>query len=134
MQNSRKMEPLEFIMFLHGFFEISGVDHLTRKQIQVIKDHLNLFFDKQTPDREHVNHCDSGECGACLACIMKAEPRIKCSCTQEDFPSYLCPMHGSLRQVKVNNPYRTPNSFPPEPDWTWRPEQGPQDTPNPIIC
>lgn len=45
------MNPEKFTMWLHGFFEISGAEELTKTQVQIIKDHLNLCFDKQTPDR-----------------------------------------------------------------------------------
>jgi len=41
----------QFVVWLHGFFEISDAKTLNEKQTQVIKDHLDLFFDKQTPDR-----------------------------------------------------------------------------------
>ena len=44
---------------------------------------------------------------------------MKCSCTQGNFPSALCPMHGAL----CNNS---------NVDWTWDPAGGPLY--NPIIC
>jgi hypothetical protein len=45
------MNEREFVLWLHGFFEISEAKELSEKQVQIIKDHLNLFFKKQTPDR-----------------------------------------------------------------------------------
>jgi hypothetical protein len=41
----------QFVVWLHGFFEISDAKELNEKQVQIIKDHLNLFFDKKTPER-----------------------------------------------------------------------------------
>jgi hypothetical protein len=46
------MTEKEFVIWLHGFLEISGAKTLDENQLQVIKDHLNVFFTKVTPDRE----------------------------------------------------------------------------------
>jgi hypothetical protein len=46
------MTEKEFVIWLHGFLEISGATSLDEKQLQVIKDHLNTFFTKVTPTRE----------------------------------------------------------------------------------
>jgi hypothetical protein len=46
------MSPENFIYWLQGYFEISGNKKLNESQVQVIKDHLKLVFDKQTPNRE----------------------------------------------------------------------------------
>lgn len=46
------MSPENFIYWLQGYFEISGNKKLNESQVQVIKDHLKLVFDKQTPDRD----------------------------------------------------------------------------------
>jgi len=46
------MNEIQFIYWMQGFFEISGVERgLTERETQIIKDHLALVFDKQTPDR-----------------------------------------------------------------------------------
>lgn len=45
------MESINFAYWLQGFFEISNDKKLNEKQVQIIKDHLALVFDKQTPDR-----------------------------------------------------------------------------------
>lgn len=45
------MTPEQFTYWLQGFFEISNPEKLDEKQTQIIKDHLDLVFDKQTPDR-----------------------------------------------------------------------------------
>lgn len=46
------MSPENFIYWLQGYFEISGNKKLNESQVQVIKDHLKLVFDKQTPHRD----------------------------------------------------------------------------------
>ena len=45
------MTANDYIFWLHGFFEISESNTLSEKQVQVIKDHLDLCFSKVTPDR-----------------------------------------------------------------------------------
>ena len=48
------MTPEQFCYWLQGFFEISmdlGQRGLTPQQCQVIQDHLQLVFDKVTPNR-----------------------------------------------------------------------------------
>ena len=46
------MDPISFTYWLQGFFEISDAKKLDEKQVQVIKDHLNLVFNKVTPNRK----------------------------------------------------------------------------------
>lgn len=45
------MTTEQFTYWLQGFFEISDTKTLNAKQVQIIKDHLALVFDKVTPDR-----------------------------------------------------------------------------------
>lgn len=45
------MSPDSFCYWLNGFFEISGQSELTPQQVQIIKDHLTLVFNKVTPFR-----------------------------------------------------------------------------------
>lgn len=45
------MTPENFCYWLQGYFEISHTKTLNAMQIQVVQDHLNLIFDKVTPDR-----------------------------------------------------------------------------------
>ena len=42
----------QFVIWLHGYLEITGTRSIEGKELQVIKDHLALFFDKVTPSRE----------------------------------------------------------------------------------
>lgn len=47
------MNSTEFAYWLQGFLELREDDKpLTSKQVQIIKDHLALVFDKVTPDRK----------------------------------------------------------------------------------
>lgn len=45
------MSPEQFTYWLKGFFEISDTNNLSEKQVQIIRDHLNLVFNKETPER-----------------------------------------------------------------------------------
>lgn len=45
------MDPTYFCYWLKGFFEISDSNELTPKQVQIIRDHIDLVFNKVTPDR-----------------------------------------------------------------------------------
>ena len=40
-----------FCYLLHGFFELTNTSMLSSKQLQQIKDYLDLVFTKVTPDR-----------------------------------------------------------------------------------
>jgi hypothetical protein len=40
----------QFVYWLNGFFELSEAKELSEKQVQIIKDHLKLVFEKVTPD------------------------------------------------------------------------------------
>lgn len=41
----------DFVYWLQGFVEIADSDTISEKQWLIIKDHLKLVFDKNTPDR-----------------------------------------------------------------------------------
>jgi hypothetical protein len=46
------MTPEQFVYWLQGYFELrEGNSALTEGQTQIIKDHLQLVFKKETPDR-----------------------------------------------------------------------------------
>ena len=47
------MSPENFTYWLKGFFEISDAKKIDEKQIDIIKDHLNLVFNKVTPVRDN---------------------------------------------------------------------------------
>jgi hypothetical protein len=45
------MTPEQFAYWLQGFMEICNPETLDEEQTQIIKDHLALVFNKQTPAR-----------------------------------------------------------------------------------
>lgn len=99
----------QFCIWLHGYLEISGAKTLGEEEVQVIKDHLGLFFDKQTPNREEVNSCETGKCGTCLACRIKDSTSKKlsnCNCPVNNYPSILCPVHRNFWGVPyIQSPF-----------------------------
>lgn len=44
----RLMTPQDFCMWLHGFFELSGKSELSKEQVKMVHDHLNLMFKQPT--------------------------------------------------------------------------------------
>lgn len=47
------MNADEFCRWLQGFFELTDDDQtLSQRQINIVKDHLALVFEKKTPDRK----------------------------------------------------------------------------------
>lgn len=55
------MNSTEFTYQLQGFFELSESKELNEKQVQIIKDHLNLVFNKVTPDYKTDKHTKTME-------------------------------------------------------------------------
>lgn len=47
-----KMDPLHFAYWLKGYVELNGTAP-TMEQWQIIVDHLEKVFDKQTPNRDN---------------------------------------------------------------------------------
>lgn len=45
------MTEKDFVYWLQGFFEISQEEKLSKKQVQIIRDHLELVLKKETPNR-----------------------------------------------------------------------------------
>lgn len=45
------MSPESFTYWLQGYFEISDSNNLSPQQVQIIRDHLALVFEKVTPDK-----------------------------------------------------------------------------------
>lgn len=43
------MTPENFCYWLQGYIELSNCQNLTPEQIQMIRDHLQLVFKKETP-------------------------------------------------------------------------------------
>jgi len=53
------MSPEQFTFWLNGFFEISDTNNLSEKQVQIIRDHLNLVFNKVTSKSSKSSNFDS---------------------------------------------------------------------------
>lgn len=49
------MNANDFCYWLHGLFELTETNSLSKTQTQIIKDHLALVFNKVTPDRTEVS-------------------------------------------------------------------------------
>ena len=47
-----KITPEQFVYWLQGALEFGKFTDLNAEQVQMLKDHLALVFDKQTPDYE----------------------------------------------------------------------------------
>lgn len=50
------MHALEFCYWLQGFIEISNPQLIDESEIDIIKDHLQLVFNKVTPDRSKIDN------------------------------------------------------------------------------
>jgi len=51
--SAEKMKSIDFCYWLQGFFELTDQNTLTEKQFLIVKDHLQLVFNKVTPDRDN---------------------------------------------------------------------------------
>jgi len=58
------MSQQDFVFWLQGFVEINNSDEPpTKEQWQIIKDHLQLVFNKVTPKYSPEKKCDHTYCG-----------------------------------------------------------------------
>ena len=48
------MTAEQFVYWLQGYMEINDPQTISKTETQIIKDHLKLVFDKQTPDRSNM--------------------------------------------------------------------------------
>jgi hypothetical protein len=87
------MDTTTFCYWLKGFFEISDTNKLNEKQVQIIRDHLDLVFNKVTPDRfkdevkrskvEESPYVDLGE----VFKNLTKEPKVYCTTPTIDWSS-----------------------------------------------
>lgn len=49
---NKTLKPENFVYWLQGFFEISEAKTLTEEQVIIVKEHLELCFDKTVPAAE----------------------------------------------------------------------------------
>jgi hypothetical protein len=64
-----------FAFWLHGYFEISGSNNLNDTQVQIIKDHLDLCFNKVTPDRNPMKDFTTEEIQEVIKKVRKDSTR-----------------------------------------------------------
>lgn len=61
------MECKDFVYWLQGFFEISEAKELNARQVEIIKNHLNMVFkhdiDPKAGDAEHQAELDQAHTG-----------------------------------------------------------------------
>lgn len=71
------MNSIDFCFWLQGYFEISEATTLSKKQVETIKNHLNLTFkheidplkEKETPTpKEVLNHTHSPKNDVIMRC------------------------------------------------------------------
>ena len=43
------MTPEQFVFWLQGFLEVSGVSEINEQQLRIVRDHLELVLSKRTP-------------------------------------------------------------------------------------
>ena len=84
------MTPENFCYWLQGFFEISGTTELTKEQVAMIEEHLQLVFNKQTgkkkeiepmpiPRKEPESYCSQGNIfNGLTEEEMKNDPTLIC--------------------------------------------------------
>jgi hypothetical protein len=53
------MTEKEFIVWLKGYFEIQNPKEIPEKETQIIRDHLETFFKKVTPERHEIKIIES---------------------------------------------------------------------------
>jgi len=70
------MTANEFIVWFHGYLEISGTKTLGGKELQVVKDHMDEFFIKVTP-------APGGDMCSCIEQPVKT-PTLKLGCVCEE--------------------------------------------------
>ena len=71
------MTSEQFVNWLQGFMEISSPDKLDGNQLQIIKDHLDLVFDKKTPERREYKPHDKEQLEGRSTRIPKSRLRDK---------------------------------------------------------
>lgn len=89
------MTEKDFVMWLHGYLEIENPETIDKRQLQIIKDHLNTFFKKVTPDREK----ELEKLSPLVEGFLKQKPiRTKCTQLSRDCLSPFCSVC-SLKRV-----------------------------------
>lgn len=50
-----KITPEQFCYWFKGFLEVADPEKLNAKQLQIVKDHLDLVFNKVTPNYSNIS-------------------------------------------------------------------------------
>lgn len=75
------MDSLQFAYWLQGYFELTDSGKpLSAEQAQIIKDHLELVFKKETPKYNYKMDYSVDYTGANLPYIPITYPYIQASC------------------------------------------------------
>lgn len=93
------MDSNQFTYWLQGFFEIAEPRELNPKQVQMIKDHLDLVFNKVTPNRVSIPEIKKEEVKVDLKDLFKpvtpqtsiSQPTGVCWLCGKNHPGQLCP-------------------------------------------
>ncbi|WP_297500042.1 sigma 54-interacting transcriptional regulator [Ferrovum sp.] len=64
IKSTEKIAPEQFCYWLQGVFEVAGPASLNEDQVKIIREHLALVFDKQTPDHLPERPCRAEQTGA----------------------------------------------------------------------
>jgi hypothetical protein len=77
------MTPQEFCYWLQGYFEVSGNETLTPEQVKMVKEHLQLTFNKVTTTTIHPSSLRT-------AWVDSFHPGIShCQVTNDKIPEYI---------------------------------------------
>lgn len=81
------MTTENFCFWLKGFLEIGNPFDLKHKQLQIVKDHLDLVFNKVTPD--HVNKTPT-QSGTEISTDKNSSKRVKIGMKRADLSKVKC--------------------------------------------
>ena len=59
MEAKNNMTAEQFVYWLQGYMELSDSKLMSSRQVEVVKDHLALVFNKVTPDRQLLNEAST---------------------------------------------------------------------------
>ena len=88
------MNEREFIYWLRGDIELNGVRPYSKKQVQIIKDHLDLIMEKATPNRgpwpvvinppiAHAPYPDPKDFSITCSSTDVYNPQVAASCSED---------------------------------------------------
>ena len=73
------MNTVDFCYWLQGYFELSESNELTEKQVQMIKNHLDLvFLHEIDPAREKESNASKQELNEVHSQLLPNDPLVRC--------------------------------------------------------